>query len=157
MQLNSVENDLAEVLKYLRYLHYDTKTMWRILIDFDLKYTDEEGNTAVIKGIKPTRPAILAALEEAGKSGRSGLVYFGGHGEYKPRGSTVLDPANGQTRYSAVVDPNVDPEAKSFFLLAIDGERIYGEDIISRLPDDVAGKCIHTVAIDACHSAGVAS
>ncbi|KIO32912.1 hypothetical protein M407DRAFT_90531 [Tulasnella calospora MUT 4182] len=160
MQLNSVENDLAEVLKYLGYRHGDTNTTWRLLIDFDLKYTDDAGQTKVLKGINPTRAAILNAIEESGKTGRSGLVYFGGHGEYATRGTSVLKPIQGGTQYTvtAPVDTQEGPsETKSSFLLAIDGGRIYGEDIISCLPEEVSGECIHTVAIDACHSAGVAS
>ncbi|KAG9047764.1 hypothetical protein FS837_001555 [Tulasnella sp. UAMH 9824] len=157
MQLNSVRNDLVEVLKYLRYRHDDRKTVWRILIDFDLRYKDRNGKTKLLRRINPTKDAILHALEEAGRTGRSGLVYFGGHGEYGPRGTSVLTPSGGRTQYSVTVNAQADSQINSSFLLAIDGGRIYGENILSRLPEEVSGECIHMVALDACHSAGIAN
>ncbi|KAG9047767.1 hypothetical protein FS837_001558 [Tulasnella sp. UAMH 9824] len=154
MQLDSVENDLVEVLRYLHYHHDDTETMWRVLADFDLEYTDETGNHRRVERTHPTKEAILDALREAGKTRRSGLVYFGGHGEYEHPGASVLKTSEGQTRYTVKIHEQSGP--KSSYLLAIDGGRIYGDDIVSRLPEKVPTQCVHTVALDACHSSGLA-
>ncbi|KAG9048402.1 hypothetical protein FS837_012975 [Tulasnella sp. UAMH 9824] len=155
MQLDSVENDLAEVLDYLQYRHDDAETMWHILVDFEKEYTDGAGNTQAVKRTHPTKQAILDALKEAGQTRRSGLVYFGGHGGYELPGASVLKTSGGRTGY--MVDVHDPSGPKSSFLLAIDGERIYGDDIMSRLPEKIPTQCVHTVALDACHSSGIAS
>lgn len=154
MQLNSVRNDLIKVLKYLRYRHNDKTTMWHLLTDFDLVYTDEAGYVKLLPTTNPTRNAILNALTEAGKTGGSGLVYFGAHGEYGPPGTSVLQNSGQRTYYTVNVEESV--ESLSSFLLAIDGGRISGEDIFACLPEDVAAECVHTVALDTCNSGGLA-
>lgn len=155
MELDSVENDLVEVLDYLHYRHDDAETMWHILVDFEKEYTDEAGNTQAVKRTHPTRQAILDALREAGQTRCSGLVYFGGHGGYERPGASALKTSDKGIGYTVDIhDPN---GSKSSFLLAIDGGRIYGEDIMSRLPEKVPTQCVHTVALDTCHSSGIAS
>lgn len=80
MQLNSVRNDLIKVLKYLRCKpafvhnqfmnsilsmrsildrHNDKTTMWHLLTDFDLVYTDEAGYVKLLPTTNPTRNAIV--------------------------------------------------------------------------------------------------
>lgn len=79
MELDSVENDLVEVLDYLHCTwtfhatrfelikavvaildrHDDAETMWHILVDFEKEYTDEAGNTQAVKRTHPTRQAIV--------------------------------------------------------------------------------------------------
>ncbi|KAG8934956.1 hypothetical protein FRC01_011761 [Tulasnella sp. 417] len=167
MQLDSVQNDLVEVLQYLHcawalhtarsgvYVksaisnldrHDDTEKMWNLLIDFDLEYTDETGKTKLLKRTHPTKEAILGALEEAGETRRSGLVYYGGHGEFRCAGASVLKKSGDRTLYTVAAQKEASG-SKNSFLLAIDGGRIYGEDIISRLPEKVPKRCVHTVAL----------
>ncbi|KAG9041084.1 hypothetical protein FS837_012759 [Tulasnella sp. UAMH 9824] len=132
--------------------HGDQSTTWKLLLDFPCEFTDDENVTRLLLTTSPTRDAILDSLREANSARGSVLIYYGGHCENRPDGTSSLDVDDATESSYYCTQPNPPQLRSRSYLIPSDAQRLYGEDILACLPAIQNSDLKCTFVLDACES-----
>lgn len=146
LTLGSPRNDLNLQLKRHNYRHKGTQEKFLIFTDYEHEYTDSRGIRAFVPRKEASKPEILAGLLEVVSSGGNAVIYFSGHAARRGAGqSTIL-------KNERIYIENGVGFAGPPYLIASDGNRIYGEEFYAVIKKTPVGRTI-TMVFDACHIA----
>lgn len=132
--LDGPKSDLRLLLNYLQYRHRSEPRRWYFLTDFDFEYTDSSGVMDIVPTVLATKRNIQTALQGVMEELRDTcLIYYDGHANVEP--------------------PSEDADQAPAYLVATDGQRIYGEEFYAWLRESRSPNSTITVVFDACNSA----